>query len=143
MIGTILVSVSPLHASHDPQSDDTREGNRADHCLEICHTSVHVPRFDFRLQERITIGHSLHRIPMARWRVSTTSNTHPCQRSQLLHKRLHGSLVRVCHCPTKSLSTFTMSEVWLTCGSATRAVDSLSSKHRANIVEHNLNIRLV
>ena len=143
MVGIIIARVSGLHASHDPQSDDTREGNRADHCREICHASVHVPRFDFYVQEHITIGRSLHQISMARWRVSTTSNTHPCQRSQLLDKRLHRSLVRVCALSNKSSHAFTMSEMWLTCASATRAVDSLSSSHRASIIELSLNIRLV
>ena len=143
MVGTTVAQVPALHASRDPQSDDTREGNRTDHCREIHHASVHVPRFDFHLQESTTSGCSLHVTPMARRRVSTASKTHPCQRSQLLHKRLPRSLVQVWALSNNtSSSTFTMSDMWLTWASATGAVDSLSSSHRASIVELGLNMML-
>ena len=137
----IVAGLPALHASHDPQSGDSREGNHTDHCREICHPSVRVLQFNFHLQERMTIGHSVHRIPMARWRVSTTSHTQPCERFQLLYRRLRGSLVQVRAVSNKSSSLSTMSQMHLTWASATGGVDSLSSSHRARIVELGLNIR--
>ena len=142
MVVIIVAGLPALHASHDPQSGDSPEGNHTDHCREICHLSVRVPRFDFHLQERMTIGHSVHRIPMARWGVSTTSHTQPCERFQLLYRRMRGSLVQVWAVSNKSSSLSTMSEMYLTWASATGGVYPLSSSHRASIVELGLNIRL-